>query len=81
MRFSKAPQDGDLWEMVVTYTVEAGQVLGGVKGDRLAMVDGEQLLQVEDLDVVVVGLAANHNVVLEQADLTPDGSRGASSLG
>jgi hypothetical protein len=80
LRWESANRDSEMGDGI-TYTVEAGQVLGRVKGDGLAVVNGEQLLQVEDLDVVVVGLAADHNIVLEEADLTPDGSRGASSLG
>lgn len=40
--------------------------------DGAGRVDVEQLGHVEDLDVVALGLAANHHVVLVAADLAPD---------
>lgn len=65
----------------ITYAVEASDVGGRVEGDRRLVVDVEQLLQVEDLDVVVVGLAADNDVVLEHTDLAPDGGGGTLGLG
>lgn len=63
-----------------TYAVIASNVFGSVKDNRAAVVNVEQLLQVKDLDVVVVGLAANNDVVLEDTDLPPDGGGGTGGL-
>lgn len=62
------------------YSVETSEVIRRVKDDRLAVVNIKQLLQVEDLNVVIIRLAADNDVVLEDADLSPDGSRSAGSL-
>ena len=61
--------------------VEASEILDRVKGDRpLLIVDIQQLLQVEYLDMMVIGLATNDYVVLVGSDLTPLTCGGSCSL-
>lgn len=79
--WSATPEQGELINGTGPYAVEASQVGRRVEDDWLAVVDVEELLEVEDLNVVIVRLAADNNVVLEHADLPPDGSLSAGSLG
>lgn len=63
-----------------TYAVEASQVLGSIKDNGGLVTNIEKLLQVEDLNVVVIRLAANNYVVLEHPNLSPDSGLGARGL-
>jgi hypothetical protein len=50
---------------------ESLKILGSVEGDRLAGVDGRDLVHVEDLDVVANGFRADDGEVVENTDLAP----------
>ena len=63
-----------------TYPIKAGDIFGWIEGNRLFVVDIEELLQVEDLDVVVERFATNDDEVLKDSDFSPNGSRSAGSL-
>lgn len=64
-----------------THAVETGQVFRRIEDDGFLVVNVEELLEIKDLDVVIIRLAADDDVVLEESDLSPDGGRGTGCLG
>lgn len=50
-----------------------GEVLFGIEGDGLGRIDGQELLQVKDLNTVANSLRSDNDVVLVGSDLAPLG--------